>query len=177
MLSKAQASNTGYQKYIAALEAELAIWRSGGQVDESEWATAAKAGAPASAAPSSTAATAPKPPTSPTPSTPSASRSMTPINPVIEGLRTELASRPQTPTVIGLEKDEREDFLRRENELSDALAEKESALVTADKLVKELKEELTFLKEQEATVNKVSLHFSNLLGTLLTPRSGKQGNV
>ncbi|KAE9391655.1 kinesin heavy chain [Gymnopus androsaceus JB14] len=167
LLTKAQASNTSYQKYIAALEAELAIWRSGGQVEESEWATAAKAGAPASAPPSAAAAAAaPKPPTSPTPSTPTTSRSMTPINPAIEGLRSELGSRPQTPTVLGLEKDEREDFLRRENELSDALAEKESALVTADKLVKELKEELTFLKEQEATVNKENKSMSSQLNEL-----------
>ncbi|KAJ4487933.1 kinesin heavy chain [Lentinula aciculospora] len=164
LLTKAQSSNTGYQKYIAALEAELAIWRSGGQVEESEWATAAKAGAPASTAPP--AAAAPKAPTSPTPSTTASSRSMTPINPIIEGLRSELGSRPQTPTVLGLEKDEREDFLRRENELSDALAEKESALVTADKLVKELKEELTFLKEQEAIVNRENKLMSSQLNEL-----------
>jgi len=59
--------------------------------------------------------------------------------------------------VIGLDKDEREDFLKRENELSDSLAEKESALVAADKLVKELREELAFLKEQEAAVNQVRI--------------------
>jgi kinesin family protein 5 len=80
---------------------------------------------------------------------------MTPVNPLLEGLRSEMDSRPQTPTVIGLDKDEREEFLRRENELSDQLAEKESALGTADKLVKELREELAFLKEQEASVSKV----------------------
>jgi len=68
-------------------------------------------------------------------------------------------SRPQTPTV-GLDKDEREDFLKRENELSDALAERESSLVAAEKFVKELKEELLFLKEQEAAVSKVS-HFQH----------------
>lgn len=85
---------------------------------------------------------------------------MTPVNPVIEGLRSDLESRPQTPTVIGLDKDERDDFLKRENELSDALAERESSLAAADKLVKELKEELAFLKEQEADVNQVS-HFTN----------------
>ena len=85
---------------------------------------------------------------------------MTPVNPAIESLRGDLESRPQTPTVIGLDKDEREEFLRRENELSDTLAEKESALSTADKLVKELKEGLAFLKEQEASVNKVSATLS-----------------
>lgn len=81
---------------------------------------------------------------------------MTPVNPAVEGLRSDLESRPQTPTVIGLDKDEREEFLRRENELSDSLAERESALVAAQKLVQELKEELAFLKEQEASATKVS---------------------
>ncbi len=80
---------------------------------------------------------------------------MTRVNPIIEGLR-DLESRPQTPTVVALEKDEREEFLRRENELSDSLAERESALVAAEKLIKELKEELAFLKEQEASASQVT---------------------
>ena len=81
---------------------------------------------------------------------------MTPINPVIESLRGDLDSRPQTPTVVGLDKDEREDFLRRENELSDQLAEKESALVASEKSLKEARDELTFLKEQERSLSAVS---------------------
>ncbi|KAF5391249.1 hypothetical protein D9757_001869 [Collybiopsis confluens] len=145
LLTRAQSSNTGYQKYITALEAELAIWRSGGHVEESEWATAAKAGAPASTP--TAAAAAPKPPTSPTPSTSASSRSMTPVNPALEGLRSELGSRPQTPTVIGLEKDEREDFLRRE-------------------MNSELKEELVFLKEQEASLSKENKAMSSQLNEL-----------
>jgi kinesin family protein 5 len=149
LLAKANVANTGFQKYIAALEAELAIWRAGGHVDQAEWAS------PAKAASVSASTAAPKKPPATTPPLPS-SRSMTPVNPTIEGLRAELDSRPQTPTVIGLDKDEREDFLRRENELSDSLAEKESALAAAEKLVKELREELAFLKEQEAAVNKVT---------------------
>jgi kinesin family member 5 len=149
LLQKATLSNSGYQKYIAALEAELTVWRSGGTVEEAHWAQSNKPTA-GSAAPAT-----PKPPT---PSVPS-SRSMTPVNPLIEGLRDNLESRPQTPTVVALEKDEREEFLRRENELSDSLAEKESALNAAEKLVKELREELSFLKEQEATASKVSAVF------------------
>jgi kinesin family protein 5 len=85
---------------------------------------------------------------------------MTPVNPTIEGLRGDLDSRPQTPTVVGLEKDERDDFLKRENELSDALAERESTLLATQKLVSELREELTFLKEQETSVSRVSILFS-----------------
>lgn len=78
------------------------------------------------------------------------------MNPALEGLRSDLDSRPQTPTVVGLDKDEREEFLKRENELSDQLAEKESALAAARKLVEELREELAFLKEQEGSLSKVS---------------------
>ncbi|RDB21391.1 Kinesin heavy chain [Hypsizygus marmoreus] len=160
LLQKATVANTGYQKYIAALEAELAIWRAGGHVDQAEWAKSGKAAAAPASAPK-------KPPTSPAPSTPlPSSRSMTPVNPAIEGLRGDLDSRPQTPTVVGLDKDEREDFLKRENELSDALAERESALVAAEKLVKELREELTFLKEQEASVNKENKAMSSQLNEL-----------
>ena len=144
LLQKSQISNASYQKQIAALEAELAVWRAGGAVDPSEYAqiTGDKVGS--TAAPKKT-------PTSPTPST---TRSATPVNPALEGLK-DLDSRPQTPTVVGLDKDEREEFLKRENELSDQLAEREGALVAAEKLVKELKEELAFLKEQEAASSKV----------------------
>ncbi|KIJ17423.1 hypothetical protein PAXINDRAFT_168086 [Paxillus involutus ATCC 200175] len=155
LLSKAQLANTRHLAYIQALEAELAIWRSGGSADQSEWATPDK--------PTGAATAAKKATSSPTPST---ARSMTPINPVLEGLRSEFDSRPQTPTVIGLDKDEREEFLRRENELSDQLAEKESALVTAEKLVRELKEELAFLKEQEASVSKENKSMSTQLNEL-----------
>ncbi|KAJ2931378.1 hypothetical protein H1R20_g5747, partial [Candolleomyces eurysporus] len=161
LLGKAQLANSNFTKYIAALEAEIAIWRSGGTVDESEWAAPGKPGAPA---PSKDVK---KPSVTPSPSTSAAaSRSMTPVNPAIEGLRSDLESRPQTPTVIGLDKDEREEFLRRENELSDSLAERESALATADKLVKELKEELAFLKEQEASVNKENQTMSSQINEL-----------
>jgi kinesin family protein 5 len=158
LLSKANAANAKYKSYIEALEAELASWRSGGHVAEADWASPDKAPSAALKKSPTSAST--------TPSTPA--RSMTPVNPLLDGLRVaDLDSRPQTPTVVGLDKDEREDFLKRENELSDQLAEKESAFVAADKLVKELKEELTFLKEQEAAVSNVSL-FRGILGWSLT---------
>lgn len=127
-------------------------------MEQADWATSDKAGTPA----------APPPKKAPTSPTPSSVRSMTPVNPALEGLRNDLDSRPQTPTVVGLDKDEREEFLRRENELSDQLAERESVLVSAEKLVKELKEELAFLKEQEASLSKVCLtEFSLLIRNLI----------
>lgn len=113
LLKKSQAANVTYQAYIAALEAEIAIWRSGGQVDQGDWATPEKV---------ATGAVAPKRASSTAPSTPG--RSMTPILPALQDLRGESDSRPQTPTVVGLDKDERDDFLRRENELSDLLGER-----------------------------------------------------
>ncbi|KAL4265214.1 TRAFAC class myosin-kinesin ATPase superfamily protein [Pleurotus pulmonarius] len=161
LLTKANVANTSFQKYIAALEAEVAIWRAGGVVDQSEWAAPGKAsaaGAPKKSAPSSTSSTSLSTP-----------RSQTPVNPVIEGLAKSdlnLDSRPQTPTVVGLDKDEREEFLKRENELSDSLAEKESALVAAEKIVKELREELAFLKEQEAAVSKENKAMSSQLNEI-----------
>lgn len=156
LLIKAQGANSSHQKYISALEAEVEIWRNGGTVPQSEWASSDKA---------ATAAKKPAPPvaSSPTPSsTPSArSGAATPVNPILEGLRGDLESRPQTPTVVGLDKDEREDFLKRENELSDQLAEKETALTSARKLVEDLREELTFLKEQETSVSTVRINMSH----------------
>ena len=145
LLKKAQAANASHQAYIAALEAELSIWRSGGHVEPGEYAVADKAGAPV---------TAPK--KSPIPSTPSTARSLTPSIPAVESLRGDIDSRPQTPTVVGLDKDEREDFLKRENELSDQLAEKESALVAQQKLVQEIREELNFVKDSETSLSKAS---------------------
>ena len=172
LLQKAQISNASYQRQIAALEAELATWRAGGAVDPSDWAPTTGDKAGSTGIPK-------KAPTSPTPSTStSTTRSATPVNPVLEGLK-DLDSRPQTPTVIGLDKDEREEFLKRENELSDQLAEREGALVAAEKLVKELKEELAFLKEQEAASSKVNISsvvFYQAL-TDLGCLTGKQGNV
>jgi kinesin family member 5 len=161
LLHKANAANSSYQKYIAALEAEVATWRAGGTVEQSAWATLGKDNAPATAP-------AKKPPTSalatPRSPTPSSSRSMTPGIPAVEGLKSELIdSRPATPTVVGLDKDEREDFLKRENELSDQLAEREGALTSANKLVAELKEELGFLKEQEASVSKARIIYYYLV--------------
>lgn len=152
LLKKAQTTNVSYQSYIQALEAELAIWRSGGQVDPANYAAADKLGIPNSASKKTVAPS----------STPSTTRSATPSIPAIESLRGDLDSRPQTPTVIGLDKDEREEFLKRENELTDQLGEKESALAAQQKLVQELREELSYVKESEASSSKVS-PFSNML--------------
>ncbi|KAF8609864.1 kinesin heavy chain [Ceratobasidium sp. AG-I] len=165
LLKKAQATTSTYTAYLTSLESELAQWRAGAVVDQSDWALPEKSGAaglPGVGAPASVAGK--RTPVSPPPT--GTSRSMTPINPTIESLRGVLDSRPQTPTVLGLEKDEREEFLKRENELTDQLAEKESTLVAQEKLLKEIREELVFLREQEATISKENRSLSTELSNL-----------
>ncbi|KAG0145426.1 hypothetical protein CROQUDRAFT_658744 [Cronartium quercuum f. sp. fusiforme G11] len=159
LLKKAQ-SETGKQlSYISLLEGELTIWRSGGHVDEAEWATMEKALGvklhvnDAGLVTIGGAAVSPKAGASgrETPSTPGGTISgRTPSHPALDALR-ELA-RPGTPTV-SLEKDEREEFLRRENELSDQLAEKEEALAKQERKMQEIQEELSFFKEQESSMS------------------------
>ncbi|KAG8746935.1 hypothetical protein FRC10_003106 [Ceratobasidium sp. 414] len=165
LLKKSQTTNSTYVTYLTALEAELAQWRAGAVVDQSDWAVPEKSGAVGLPGVGTAAAAAGKrTPASPPPT--GTSRSMTPINPAIESLRGVLDSRPQTPTVLGLEKDEREEFLKRENELTDQLAEKEAVLTSQDKLLTEIKEELGFLREQEATMSKENRSLSTELSNL-----------
>lgn len=149
LLKRAQSDIGKYQNYITALEAELKIWRAGGKVAEADWADMAKiaAGVAAvSAGGPGESATAP--------ATKAALASgARPQTPAIEGLK-ELSSRPETPTAVSMDKDEREEFLRRENELADQVAEKETALKKAEEELREAKDELGFYKEQEASLGK-----------------------
>ena len=99
------------KEFVSRLEHEVGRWRNGQQVDRSEWASASGSGnAPA----------VPVMPATPT----NSSRGPTPVNALIDGLK-DSSSRPMTPGGA-LDKDEREDFFRRENELNDQLAEKVS---------------------------------------------------
>ncbi|KAK0546071.1 hypothetical protein OC845_004777 [Tilletia horrida] len=132
LLAKSKAAVEKYTAYIAALEAELKIWRAGGKVPQADWADANKAGA--------------------LPPRPESEASSRPYTPAIDGLK-ELHSRPETPSVVSLDKDEREEFLRRENELSDQIAEKESALKAAEDALREAREELNFYKDQESNLS------------------------
>lgn len=132
LLKKAQAEAAKYQQHISALEAELKVWRSGGTVSEAERAEFAKA------------APAQPPPATPRPGSVAGVRPTTPGTPLRD-------SRPDTPSAM--DRDEREEFLRRENELSDQIAERETALKAAEASLKELREELAFFKQQESTLS------------------------
>jgi kinesin family protein 5 len=128
MLKKLTAELGMSREYAAMLEEEVKVWRNGGKVDQDKWTPSMVSNSGLSA--SVRKATS----TSPTPTS---------------------LSRPDTPTAFGvLDKDEKEEFLRRENELSDQLADRESALAAREKALNELKDEVAFLKEQEVSLMK-----------------------
>lgn len=60
-------------------------------------------------------------------------------------------SRPSTP-VNKLGSDERDDFLKRENELSDQLQVSEASIKKRDEEIEALKEEVSFLKGRESSI-------------------------
>ncbi|KAI1336467.1 P-loop containing nucleoside triphosphate hydrolase protein [Xylariaceae sp. FL0016] len=138
MLAKAKHNITNFETYITSLEGEVQLWRAGEAVPKERWVLPMSADGVAS-----TRADA----KTPRPSTPSRllpeSRSETPA-------LTERSGTPGPP----MDKDEREEFLRRENELQDQLAEKESAVTVAEKTLLESKEELAFLKDHDSKVGK-----------------------
>lgn len=151
LLKKSKNDLFNSRAYIGLLEIEINIWRNGGEVDRESWATMEKAlglapgeleklvGGPNSnsttSSSSNTNTSMKIPPRqtltsgiSSTSSSNPTSRSQTPLNPLLEriGESGEL-SRPMTPSGGSsgggfVDKDEREEFFRRENELGDQLA-------------------------------------------------------
>jgi kinesin family protein 5 len=141
LLRKAQSQVSNFETYISTLESEVGTWRKGQSVPKEQWTPTRKDGP---------AKSAPRPPT---PSLLSEQR---------KGAETPASSRPDsrldleragTPTTA-LEKDEREEFLRRENELQDQLAEKESVIATAEKALQDTRQELRDMRETHGRVNK-----------------------
>lgn len=134
LLGKAKTQITTFEKYIVSLEGEVQQWRAGETVPKEKWVPPISADGVAKAQPAR-------------PSTPSKliseSRAETPA----------ISERAGTPS-IPMDKDEREEFLRRENELQDQLSEKESLAVQAEKALREAKEELGILKEHDSRLGK-----------------------
>lgn len=144
LLKKAQAEATTFQNYISGLESEVGMWRKGEAVPKDRWTPSLKD-------------TTNRPLSTMRPGTPSRLTSdqrrgaETPSSPRPES-RLDL-DRAATPT-IPLEKDEKEEFLRRENELQDQLAERESALAAAEQNLEAAKKELKELKETHSRTHK-----------------------
>ncbi|MCJ1398018.1 Kinesin heavy chain [Xylographa trunciseda] len=146
LLKRAQSQVTTYENYVASLEGEVQLWRGGESVPRDRWAAPlagdgvngvngvrAEARAPRPGTPSYLQADA---------------RSDTPSRP-----DSRIGDRSSTPSVV-LDKDEREEFLRRENELQDQIAEKETQIAAAEKGLQEVKEELQYLKDNTSRSSK-----------------------
>ncbi|KAL9075405.1 MAG: hypothetical protein Q9157_004030 [Trypethelium eluteriae] len=138
LLKKAQTQVTTFENYIASLEGEVQVWRSGESVPKDRWTPAISQDA---APGQKQEARAP--------------RADTPSRQLQEVRRADTPSRPESRLELdragtpALERDEKEEFLRRENELQDQLAEKESALAAAERSLEEAKKDLVGLKEHD----------------------------
>jgi kinesin family member 5 len=143
LLKKVQTQVTSYENYVSSLEGEIQLWRGGEAVPKEQWVPPLSEGGAKKSLDSST-------PRSATPARlKEATRADTPSRPDSR-MEIERAGTPSIP----LDKDEKDEFLRRENELQDQLAEKESQLSAAEKVARETKEELKLLKERDAKTNK-----------------------
>lgn len=135
LLGKAKTQITTFENYIVNLEGEVQLWRAGEAVPKEKWVPPLSAdGVHTKSLPTR-------------PATPSKlisdSRAETPA----------ISERAGTPS-IPMDKDEREEFLRRENELQDQLSERESQVVLAEKALRETKEELSIIKEHDGKLGK-----------------------
>lgn len=151
LLKKAQSQVTTFESYVQSLEGEVSQWRAGEPVPKEKWA-------PPLALTITTSSKAPAAGlASPRPGTPSRlldSRADTPA--------TERSGTPSIP----LDKDEREEYMRRENELQDQIAEKESQISSVEKSIKEAREELSFLKENDGKNNRENERLSTEINEL-----------
>ncbi|KAL3480861.1 P-loop containing nucleoside triphosphate hydrolase protein [Aspergillus californicus] len=142
LLRKAQSQATSFETYISALESEIVVWRSGEVLSKEKWTPARS---------SENFGAAKIEARGPRPGTPSrlhdVSRSETPRP------DSRLGDRSSTPSIV-LEKDEREEFLRRENEFQDQLADKESHVANIERGLREARDELRSLKENSARSGK-----------------------
>lgn len=121
LLKKAQRDHANAGNYIALLEQEVGVWRAGGSVDQDKWASMEKA---LGLAPGELAKIAPAPSSSnslgPTTKMAGEAASGGRRTPAFDRLSDGEASRPLSPS--GVEESEREEWLRRENDLQDQLA-------------------------------------------------------
>ncbi|KAJ3292089.1 hypothetical protein HK104_005564 [Borealophlyctis nickersoniae] len=141
LLKKSKTDLTNLQNYCGMLEGELTVWRSGritgGTVPQGEWVTSQTLGG-----------------------------DKTPLS-AIPGHLAEIAARAATPAPgPALTDDEREELLRRENELSDQLAEKDAELKNQLAAVTTMTEELAFLKTKESETAAENKELNNTLSDL-----------
>ncbi|KAF9357105.1 hypothetical protein BGX34_009598 [Mortierella sp. NVP85] len=118
LLKKAKTEALTFTQYIAGLENEITIWRQGGTVPKADWVTMEKIQS-GSGAP--------------------------PLSSLPGHMASQDASRPSTPAIV-LD-DERDELLKRQNDLESELAEKEAELTSK---LEAFKEEANILNEQHS---------------------------
>ena len=151
LLKEAKTRMVGFQEYVVDLEGELSLWRTGEAIPRERWVPYRQI------MPDEPAASTKGGSIFGTPQRDGRSTS-SPMSPVpVLALQRDLSPRSHeeasgrsTPSgLVILDKDEREEFLKRENELQDSITEKETQLTDQEKLIRSLKEELSFLKDHE----------------------------
>ncbi|KAG1249855.1 hypothetical protein G6F68_013112 [Rhizopus microsporus] len=140
LLKKVKTETITFKSYITALEGEVGIWRSGQVVPEDKWVTMDKV-------------------------TRGDFNALPPASGFKSPLPSDDFSRPATPAIV-LEKDERDEFLRRENELMDQITEKETELANREKFLESLEEEMNYYKEQEKAIAKENQTMTSKLSEL-----------
>lgn len=135
LLKRVKGDAVSYKTYISALEHEISVWRSGKKVPEASWATMDGKAKPAAAAAAGSADAPITPPQTPAPAFKLSTSD-------------DDSSRPSTPAMV-LGKDEKDEFLKREQELLDQIAEQTAELSNREKQVVEIQEMLEELKDKE----------------------------
>ncbi|KPV77850.1 uncharacterized protein RHOBADRAFT_51653 [Rhodotorula graminis WP1] len=142
LLKRAQRDQANSGAYIGLLEQEVAVWREGGTVDKEQWASMERALGLGEGELEKLAAGGAS----------AAKLKAQPRIPALDRVSEGGDSRPETPT-SAMGGDEREEFIKRQNEMEDQIAKTESQLSSQDKLIRDLREELSSLKESESTAS------------------------
>lgn len=137
LLKKAQHQVITFETYVSTLEGEVQSWRSGETVPKERWTSPLAVDSVTGVRAESRAQR---------PGTPSRLQSDTGRVDTPSRSESRIGDRSSTPSIV-LDKDEREEFLRRENELQDQIAERETQISSAEKGLKEARGELQSLKE------------------------------
>ena len=153
LLKEAKGRVVLFQEYVGELEGELSLWRGGEQVSREKWVAQRQIVPDDTPPPTKRGSILGTPSrdgrSTPTPMSPLASLSLQREMNLSQRSQGETSGRTTPSGPVILEKDEREEFLKRENELQDSVTEKETQLADQEKLVASLKEELSFLKDHE----------------------------
>ncbi|KAI8983999.1 kinesin heavy chain [Mycotypha africana] len=138
LLKRVKIDAVSYKSYIAALENEISMWRSGKVVPEGKWASIEgnNSSNKSKPAPITTTTTTFK------------------LSTDDDG-----SSRPVTPSVT-LGKDEKEEFIKREQELLEQIAEKANELSCRKKQIDEIQKVLEGLKQKEKSMTQENKELS-----------------